>query len=99
MPGSMPFRIDAEGKSVLSKEWADPIDALYSTILERAEQQVVGVAEEVVATESTEETMAEETIIKPVFEAEALDYIAQIAQIINRHTENQAAQATEDAAQ
>ena len=69
MPGSMPFSIDAEGKSVLSKEWADPIDALYSTILERADQQVVGAAEEVVATESSEETMAEETTIKPDFEA------------------------------
>ena len=102
-PESMPFSIDEEGKSILSKEWAEPIDALYATILNSAQQKVVDANSEVVAEEETvitakEETVAEDAAMRPVFEAEALDYIAQIAQIINRHTENQAtAQAAEDA--
>jgi len=37
MPGSMPFGINAEGKSVLSKEWEAPIEALYDQVLHRAE--------------------------------------------------------------
>ena len=101
VPGSMPFSIDEEGKSVLSKEWAAPIDSLYSTILERAQQQVVNADSEPVVVEepvvTAEETVVEDTTMKPVYEAEALDYIAQIAQIINRHAENSTTtQATED---
>ena len=57
------------------------------------------VAEEETVITAKEETVAEETTIKPVFEEEALDYIAQIAKIINRHVENSTTQATEDNAQ
>ena len=80
--GSMPFSIDAEGKSVLSKEWADPIDALYSTILQRAEQQVI-TTEEVVE-EPIEAEMEELTTLGE----DKLDYVQQIASIINRHVES-----------
>jgi hypothetical protein len=79
--GSMPFSIDGEGKSVLSKEWAAPIEALYSTILERAEQQAP-------ATEETvEEPVVEEMEEAPTMTSEKLDYIQQITDIINRHVE------------
>ena len=81
--GSMPFSIDAEGKSVLSKEWAAPIDALYSTILERAEQQAPIVEEAVEEPAVVEEMEETETLSE-----EKLDYIQQIASIINRHIEN-----------
>ena len=80
--GSMPFSIDAEGKSVLSKEWAAPIDALYSTILERAEQQAP------IVEEAVEESFVEEMEETTVLSEEKLDYIQQIASIINRHIEN-----------
>ena len=85
MPGSMPFTIDAQGQSVLSKEWAEPIEALYSTILERAEDKVS--TEEVVETPVAKEgesatSLQEET---PVVTDEKLTSIQQVAAIINRH--------------
>ena len=33
----MPFGINSEGKSVLSKEWEAPIEDLYDQVLQRAE--------------------------------------------------------------
>ena len=102
-PDSMPFTIDEEGKSVLSSDWAKPIEALYSTILDRCEQQVVD-SEEVEYVEEAptpiaeiEKTSVEEveqtlvvTQMQPTTNAskEKLDYIEQIASIINRYTLN-----------
>ena len=80
--GSMPFTIDENGQSVLSKEWVNPIQALYSTILERAEQQSIE-TEEVVEEPAVVEEMEETTVLSE----EKLDYIEQIASIINRHIE------------
>lgn len=79
--GSMPFSIDEEGKSVLSKEWSAPIDALYSTLLESAEQQVVNNEEDV------EDSVAEEMEDVSVLTGEKLNYIQQISSIINRIVE------------
>jgi len=41
MPGSAPFSINEEGKSVLSKEWEAPIEALYETVLVPEQTQTV----------------------------------------------------------
>ena len=99
MPGSMPFSINEDGKSVLSPDWVAPIEALYECVLakEEVKETVIEDATEVEPTTESAEVNTQEDTVQPVYEADRLDYIAQIAKIINRRTENSAAtQATED---
>ena len=112
-PDSMPFVINEEGKSVLSSDWVQPIEALYSTILDRTQQQVVSSEEVEDMAEGTPTPVVEEPVVEFIAEneqtpleeveqtlvdsekisttnvsKEKLDYIEQIASIINRYTEN-----------
>ena len=98
MPGSMPFSINEDGKSVLSADWQAPIDSLYEAALAREEvkEATTESTAEDVSVQPAEE-VAQEDFAKPVYEADRFDYMAQIAKIINKHVENSAtAQATED---
>ena len=81
MPGSMPFGINEEGKSILTPEWVEPIEALYDQLME-PQTQVAEVVEE------QNITPVEEVEQVTTMDPEKLDYIAQIASIINRHTQN-----------
>ncbi len=91
MPGSMPFGINADGKSVLAKEWEAPIEALYGQVLERAQQtvKVEDSAEEVAQYQAPVEEVVEEAVETDAQEqagetisAERLAYIQQFASLI-----------------
>ena len=63
---SMPFTVDEKGNSVLSSEWVEPIQALYSTILDRTQQQVATVEESTKPVEKSTKPVTE--TIEPVAE-------------------------------
>ena len=67
MPGSMPFGINSEGKSVLSKEWEAPIEDLYDQVLQRAETntKTYGRVEEEGKAEVVEFTPVEGVVATP----------------------------------
>ena len=97
MPGSMPFSVDAEGKSVLSETWEEPIEALYAAILEPAEQKVVEEVEPV--TEQVEEPVA--TVSEDQARVDQAQQLANLilAQRMKLEGEATATTSTQDAGQ
>ena len=72
MPGSAPFSISKDGKSVLSKDWEAPIEALYSAVLDRT--QTHAPIEDMLGTMvdlPTDTYVFDETPIEEVAKAEA----------------------------
>ena len=72
MPGSAPFSISKDGKSVLSKDWEAPIDALYSAVLDRT--QTYAPIEDMLGTMvdlPTDTYVFDETPVEEVAEVEA----------------------------
>ena len=67
MPGSAPFSISADGKSVLSKDWEAPIEALYNAVLDRT--QTKAPIEDMLGEMVDLPSMTEETVEAPVEEA------------------------------
>ena len=85
IPGSMPFGINEEGKSVLTKEWVEPIEALYDQLMDPQVQEQDVVEDQAAApVEEVEPTV--------VMDPERLSYVEQIASIINRHVQNSGAE-------
>ena len=89
MPGSAPFSINEEGKSVLSKEWEAPIEALYETVLVPEQTQTIPAEENNVTELQIAAAPAQEEVygsdIAPVSTAlseERRAYVEQIANLI-----------------
>lgn len=66
MPGSAPFSISKDGKSVLSKDWEAPIEALYETVLDRTQTQapIENMLGEMVDLPSIGDTVVEEESVE-----------------------------------
>ena len=105
MPGSAPFAISEDGKSVLSSEWEAPIEALYETLMVREQTQDTAVEESVVelqiaAAPAQEEVATAETEqTSTALSDERRAYVEQIANLIMNNGINNNQTETQDVGQ
>jgi len=103
MPGSAPFSINEEGKSVLSKEWEAPIEALYETVLVPEQTQTVPAEEnnvtelQIAAAPAQEEVYGSDTApVSTALSEERRAYVEQIASLIMNNGMKTSATETQD---